>query len=68
MDAFTRLAESRIRSAIEAGEFDDLPGHGKPLPPDALARVPADLRMGLRILRNPRALGEFAKSYWYGGR
>ena len=52
IDAFTRLAESKIRSAIAAGEFDDLPGNGKPLPPDALARVPAELRMGLRILRN----------------
>ena len=29
---FETLAERLIREAIEAGEFDDLPGEGKPLP------------------------------------
>ena len=52
MDAFARLADSRIRAAQERGEFDGLAGHGKPLAPDQLARVPAELRMGFRILRN----------------
>ena len=55
MDAFARIADSRIQAAIARGEFDDLPGKGEPLPPDALARVPAQLRMGLRILRNADA-------------
>jgi hypothetical protein len=27
-----RVAENRIREAIENGEFDDLPGLGKPIP------------------------------------
>lgn len=52
MDAFARLADSRIRAAQERGEFDGLAGHGKPLPADELARVPAELRMGFRVLRN----------------
>ncbi len=52
MDAFARLADARIRAAQERGEFDGLAGHGKPLPADELARVPAELRMGFRILRN----------------
>lgn len=52
MDAFARIADSRIQAAAARGEFDDLPGNGLPLPPDPLARVPAHLRMGLRILRN----------------
>ena len=56
MEAFTRLAESKIRSAIEAGEFDDLPGKGKPLPREDLSRVPAELRMGFRVLRNAGCL------------
>ena len=56
MSAFARLADSRIRAAFERGEFDDLPGNGKPLPPDELAHVPAELRMGLRILRNADCL------------
>lgn len=29
---FESLPERLIREAIEAGEFDDLPGEGKPLP------------------------------------
>ena len=56
MGPFARLADARIRAAIERGEFDRLPGHGEPLPPDPLARVPADLRMSLRILRNAGCL------------
>jgi hypothetical protein len=31
-DRSETLAERLIREAIEAGEFDDLPGEGKPLP------------------------------------
>jgi hypothetical protein len=31
MDRFWDLAEERIRQAVERGEFDDLPGAGKPL-------------------------------------
>lgn len=30
--AIRRVAEQRIREAMEAGQFDDLPGAGKPLP------------------------------------
>lgn len=29
---FESLADRRIREAIEAGQFDDLPGAGQPLP------------------------------------
>lgn len=38
------------------GEFDNLPGHGRPLPFDDLSRVPADLRMGFKLLRNAGCL------------
>jgi Domain of unknown function (DUF1992) len=31
-ERFETLPERLIREAIEAGEFDDLPGEGKPLP------------------------------------
>jgi hypothetical protein len=54
--AFAVLAESKIRAAIANGEFAGLPGRGKPLARDALARVPAELRMGYRILRNAGCL------------
>lgn len=56
MDAFALLAESRIRAAMDRGEFDDLPGRGRPLPADGLARVPPGLRMGVRLLRNADCL------------
>ena len=38
------------------GEFDDLPGRGKPLPLEDLSRVPAELRMGFKLLRNAGCL------------
>jgi hypothetical protein len=50
------LAESKIRTAMARGEFDDLPGQGEPLPRDDFSRVPADLRMGFRLLRNAGCL------------
>jgi Domain of unknown function (DUF1992) len=56
MDVVPLLAESKIRAAMAQGEFDDLPGHGRPLPPDDLARVPAELRMGYKLLRNAGCL------------
>ena len=56
MSAFAHLAESKIQAAIAGGEFNDLPGRGKPLPRDDMARVPAELRMGYRILRNANCL------------
>jgi len=30
--AIARIAENRIREAVEAGELEDLPGLGKPIP------------------------------------
>ena len=56
MKALSQLAESKIRAAIEAGEFDDLPGHGRPLELEDLSRVPAELRMGFKLLRNAGCL------------
>lgn len=56
VNALALLAESKIRAAIAAGELDHLPGHGKPLPADDLARVPPELRMGFRVLRNSGCL------------
>ena len=36
MDRFESVVERRIREAEEAGEFDDLPGTGAPIPGDHL--------------------------------
>jgi len=56
---FDRLAEQRIQEAQEAGQFDDLPGHGQPLPEDDIdPLVPAELRTAYRLLKNAGYLPE----------
>lgn len=52
MNAFSKIAEQRIREAIENGELDNLEGAGKPLDLHDETWVPEDLRMAYRILKN----------------
>jgi hypothetical protein len=52
VNALDWIAEQRIAEAIARGDFDDLPGAGKPLALDDDPLVPADVRMACRILRN----------------
>jgi hypothetical protein len=40
-----------IHNAMRRGEFDDLPGAGKPLALDDEAHIPAELRLAHRILK-----------------
>lgn len=54
--AFDRIAEERIARAVAAGEFDRLPGAGRPLELDDDLLVPAEVRMSNRILRNAGCL------------
>ena len=56
MDTFTKLAEARIREAIERGELNDLPGKGRPLALEDLSGVPEDLRAGYLLLKNAGVL------------
>lgn len=56
MDAIPLLAESKIRAAMARGEFDDLPGRGAPLSLEDLSGVPAELRIGFKMLRNAGCL------------
>lgn len=53
---FDKIAEERIRQAIDHGEFDDLPGKGEPLELDDDSHLPADLRMSYKILKNADCL------------
>lgn len=46
------IAEQRIAEAIENGDFDDLPGSGKPLQLDDDSLVPEELRLAYRVLKN----------------
>lgn len=50
------IAEERIRAAQENGEFDALPGQGRPLDLDDDAHVPPELRMAWRVLKNAGCL------------
>lgn len=58
MDLFRSIAEEKIQEAIRRGEFDNLPGAGKPLPPDDLDAVPEPLRIGYKLLKNAGYLPE----------
>ena len=52
MSVFARIAEAKIQDAIERGDFDGLPGRGKPLEFEDLSGVPPHMRLGYKILRN----------------
>jgi hypothetical protein len=58
MSLLEKIAEGRIRDAIARGEFDDLPGKGKPLDLEDLSGVSEDLRAGYLLLRNAGVLPE----------
>ena len=52
MDWRQELAEQRIAAAQRAGELDDLPGAGKPLPADKFANVSPEMRAAVTVLSN----------------
>lgn len=58
MDIFRSIAEEKIQEAIRRGDFHDLPGAGKPLPPDDAAHVPAELKMSYKMLKNAGMIPE----------
>ena len=49
---FTRIAESLISDAIRRGEFENLPGAGKPLNLEEYFSAPEDLRMAFSVLKS----------------
>jgi len=52
MTLLDRIAERHIGQAVQRGEFEDLPGAGKPLALDDDAMIPEELRAGYRLLKN----------------
>ena len=52
LTGFEKIVEERIRQSMEKGEFDNLPGTGKPLDLDDFSFVPEELRMAYKILKN----------------
>ncbi|MCF8037617.1 MAG: DUF1992 domain-containing protein [Desulfobacteraceae bacterium] len=53
---FEKLVEERIRHAQRSGEFDNLEGAGKPLVHEDLGRIPQELRLSYKILKNADCL------------
>lgn len=58
MNAFEKIALGKISEAIANGEFDNLPGKGKPLILEDESDVPPHLRMSFKILKNANILPE----------
>jgi hypothetical protein len=56
--SLARAIEERIREAIEAGEFDNLEGVGKPLDLDDYFSTPEELRMGYSVLKSAKIVPE----------
>jgi len=50
--SWERIAESRIREAMQEGEFDNLPGAGKPIDLDGYFKLPEHLRVAFSILKS----------------
>ena len=47
-----RGIEELIKEALAKGEFNNLPGKGKPLDLNAYFQTPEDLRMGFSVLKS----------------
>lgn len=50
--------EEQIRKAVEAGEFDNLEGAGRPLNLDDYFNTPEDLRVGYSVLKSSKFVPE----------
>lgn len=58
---FEKVALARIEEAIRNGEFDNLPGRGKPIDLNDYFAAPEDLRAAYGILKNAGVLPEEAQ-------
>ncbi|HZD41472.1 MAG TPA: DUF1992 domain-containing protein [Terriglobales bacterium] len=49
---FDRIVEAIIQEAMERGEFDNLPGRGKPIDLSEYFETPEDVRLAHSVLKN----------------
>jgi len=56
LPGFVRIVEERIRNSQKKGEFENLPGSGKPLKLEDDSHVPEELRLVHKILKNADCL------------
>nr|WP_263323184.1 DnaJ family domain-containing protein [Neobacillus sp. Marseille-Q6967] len=52
MDMFQIVSEDKIKKAYKDGEFENLPGFGKPMQMEDLSGIPEELRMAYKMLKN----------------
>jgi hypothetical protein len=50
--SFDRIVEALITEAMERGEFDNLPGKGKPIDLTEYFETPEEVRIANSILKN----------------
>jgi hypothetical protein len=50
--SFDKIVEQLIREAQERGEFENLPGKGKPIDLTAYFEMPEDIRLAQSVLKN----------------
>ena len=56
LPGYEKIVEQRIKEAMEKGEFENLPGKGKPIPLEDDSHVPEDLRLAYKLLKNADCL------------
>ncbi len=50
--SFDKIVEALIKAAQERGEFDNLPGRGKPIDLTSYFEMPEDIRVAQSVLKN----------------
>src|SRR5512147_2983839 len=50
--SFDKIVEALIKEAQERGEFDDLPGKGKPIDLTSYFEAPEEIRVAQSVLKN----------------
>jgi hypothetical protein len=50
--SFDRIVEAIIKEAMERGEFDNLPGKGKPIDLSEYFETPEEVRLANSVLKN----------------
>lgn len=55
---FGKFIDEQIRKAVEAGDFNNLEGSGRPLNLDDYFNTPEDLRMGYSVLKSSKFVPE----------
>lgn len=56
LPGYEKIVEQRIKEAMEKGEFENLPGKGKPILLEDDSHVPEDLRLAYKVLKNADCL------------